>query len=153
VVVELDGTRLSHSDIVELWILGEKLGMRRLQNQTINVLDQIRSGNEFITQTTFQRIYDRTSVGSPLRRYIVNLVSRGKSPILNAAAFPHQMLVDVVNQMKKVAPKQSLLYTDDEMRGFYVSLDAPQTRGISGSSLHLPNKPGEVGILETRERS
>lgn len=129
--VDLDGVRLSISDLVELWILAERMRMPRLQNQALNTLDQMRGGAELIPQSTYKRVYDRTKDGSPLRRYIVSLVSRGKSPLTQPFYFPHQMLYDVVNQMKKVSAKSLLRYTDDELRSFYV----PQVKSTPASSL------------------
>lgn len=57
--------------LAELWVLGDKLLIPRLQNYTIRLIEQRGESTRTIAIRPFQYIWDDTALESPLRRFAV----------------------------------------------------------------------------------
>jgi len=84
--------------LVELWILGDKFSMPRLQNLVLDVIDQISLKGNKIATGALHYLYKSTAADSRLRAYHVALCSSKLGSFLKVKGhFPREMLVELVN--------------------------------------------------------
>jgi hypothetical protein len=81
-----------------LWILADKLGAPHLQNQAIESIKEICEKSGAISTMHFHYIYDNTSAGSLLRRYMVDECRQSlprEAYIDDPHKFPHEFLIEL----------------------------------------------------------
>jgi hypothetical protein len=88
-----------NQSLAELWVLGDKLGIPKLQNLTIEIMWKIKGVTNRIPTQSFKYIYKNTCPASALRRYVVDscafrLNSKGFSK--SSHDFPHEMFADII---------------------------------------------------------
>jgi hypothetical protein len=103
-------------DLVQLWVVADKLLIRPLQNAVIAVLEdfweQPYARRARRPTSWIQYVYDHTSVGSPLRDFAVDVCAYNVTPEGFAKApddFPKEVLLDMAivlsKAMEDFAPK------------------------------------------------
>jgi hypothetical protein len=81
-----------------LWILADELNVPRVQNLVIESIEKYHYKINAIPTLQLRYIYDNTSVGSPLRRYMFDLCRKYILPenyIIQSERFPHAFLIDL----------------------------------------------------------
>lgn len=119
------GVRLNNKNLVQLWVVGDKLAVPRFQNLVIDRLHEIYKRDATISTVNLRYVYDNTSEGSALRRFFVNLCTYDLDPQvlqLEPQHLPPEMLLELA------ASTRSLLKTrwqmpNEDARKFHV--DAP----------------------------
>ncbi|CZR51160.1 uncharacterized protein PAC_01035 [Phialocephala subalpina] len=116
--------------LVELWVLAEKLDVKDLQNEVMDILIRVRQACGPLDASTFEYIYDNTEPGSPLRCLLVDELTRsGHNPTYFAeqgSQFPPEMLLDLVMKMNQtlnqIAPEgvSNEKYNNIEASNYYV---------------------------------
>jgi len=86
---------------IELWVLADKLILRKLQNQITSWIILTRKANRLIPTTCLHEVYRSTGPGSPLRHLFVSHCARKLKTDFFLNLFvhkqiPHEMLVDLV---------------------------------------------------------
>jgi hypothetical protein len=115
--------------LAELWVLADKLCMRRLQNMVLTHIEGINIRAHFVAVETFHYVYDNTAGGSPLRRYLVRICALDLQPSAFTEFvddFPKSMLVDIAEYFSKL--RKGTLDDEDGQKGdpisaFYVPVD------------------------------
>jgi hypothetical protein len=96
--------------LVELWVLADRLLVRRLQNEIIERLEELRKLRNEVPTSTFDLVYKKTSEGSPLRKlmlhysasYLINGCFQKRPDYISKS-----MLIDLVELMKSSIPSQT----------------------------------------------
>ncbi|TVY53584.1 hypothetical protein LCER1_G007375 [Lachnellula cervina] len=114
----------SSTTLIELWLLGDRFLIPRLQNEVLAVLDQRRIKRR-INSATYDRVYDNTVQGSPLRRYLAQTTATSFS--LKTAIphgydrFPPELLFDMFDFLRtRTGPARIVKYSEDELKQFFV---------------------------------
>ncbi|CAG8950240.1 hypothetical protein HYFRA_00008478 [Hymenoscyphus fraxineus] len=98
-----DKEPLLRENLLELWLLADRLNIPRLQNEAMLILgadafpatDDIH-GIELCQK--FERMYDNTMDESPLRRFFVDLLTcQSNVKLVPEHNIPKQMLMDILN--------------------------------------------------------
>jgi hypothetical protein len=98
-VTHLATQQNENSNLAELWVLADKLGIPQLQNVTMETMHQITIKIRLIPAGTSKYIYNNTSPTIALRRYVVELCAISLSPkhfSEHPDQFLHVMLIDMV---------------------------------------------------------
>ncbi|KAK0100250.1 hypothetical protein ONS96_007533 [Cadophora gregata f. sp. sojae] len=102
--------------LIQLWVLGEKLLIPRVQNSALDEILRIRYHTGISVPTQYLYIYENTSAGSPLRRFFVDLcVSRCKNPPRyndSSDRYPKEMLLDIITKLTTIYTKHERLRLD-----------------------------------------
>ncbi|TVY32907.1 hypothetical protein LOCC1_G007718 [Lachnellula occidentalis] len=98
--LEVDNMILSDEDyaLVELWVLADRISNAKLQNHTLNMLDQIQGKQTVFKSGPLNYVYTHTSSDSLLRKYYVKLIASRISSLsfkLYSSHFPQEMLIDL----------------------------------------------------------
>ncbi|KAE8446865.1 hypothetical protein EG329_011496 [Mollisiaceae sp. DMI_Dod_QoI] len=116
--------------IIELWVLADKLCMLSLQNKAIETLDRISNVSVTIFTSEIRYIYESTSSGSPLRRYIIAQIalflSKGQFEWASTQGFlTKEVLLDVIIFSKENLVKNGLEYSQDhfEVSDYFVEIE------------------------------
>lgn len=109
-------------DLVELWLLADKLRIHQLQNQTIEAIDKCEVEVRRISASKYHRIYENTDPGCPLRHFVAKRCAR-HGLLLNPESYPRQLLVDILKIMRELHPRTDVepLLNQDSRKDFYVS--------------------------------
>jgi hypothetical protein len=81
--------------LINLWLLADLVLVPSLQNDAMAKLEEARLLRKKLPSSVLARVYEHTSKGSPLRRYIVRTWS--KSRIRTDEKYPLELLVDIIN--------------------------------------------------------
>ncbi|KAH7417490.1 hypothetical protein BKA64DRAFT_636848 [Cadophora sp. MPI-SDFR-AT-0126] len=109
--------------LIKLWVLAEKLLIPRLQNFVIDEMERCGKIICRVPVQCFKEAYEKTSPGSPLRRFLVDdcgwyLVPEWYSKESNA--FPSEMLIDLVTKLADTVESRTMAPGYDMTR-YYVS--------------------------------
>ncbi|KAG9533470.1 hypothetical protein KCU93_g339, partial [Aureobasidium melanogenum] len=92
--------------LIRVWIFGDKYLMPCLQNKAMNALIQKNREAKFIPTLQLKIIYDNTLPGSPLRKFVLNLVTYKVSDMDASMQknnkdnrWPYEALVDLVKAL------------------------------------------------------
>jgi len=97
-IINEGGELPSCRNLIDLWILADRVICPKLQNQTIIRLDQARLIRKRLPSSKFKCIYENTSDQSPLRAYVLDSCIYGKqTQIPEPSYYPHELLVDIIN--------------------------------------------------------
>lgn len=86
----------SCENLMNLWLLADLVLVPRLQNETIDKLDEARRLRGRLPSMLLARVYEHTTKGCPLRTYIIRTWPR-KKIMLDEDRYPRGLLVDLVN--------------------------------------------------------
>lgn len=95
-----DDVTAQWQSLIYLWVLAEKFLIHRLQNQTIDSIDQCQRTSKTINVSNLKYIYENTSAASPLRRLFLYFCTWSMAaetftdPAFNRQ-FPEAMLHDL----------------------------------------------------------
>ncbi|TVY41601.1 hypothetical protein LOCC1_G007767 [Lachnellula occidentalis] len=92
--------------LAELWILGDRLFMKSLQNYVMQ--DMVATGHACgsMDYACLPIIYRNTLTGSPLRRLVVDQYAWGSVPLsARATTYPPEMLLELAELYYNAAPK------------------------------------------------
>ncbi|TVY90520.1 hypothetical protein LAWI1_G006819 [Lachnellula willkommii] len=113
-------------DLVDLWLLGDRFLIPRLQNDTLIALDQNRVGTGRRIGFSY-RVYDNTVRGSPLRRYLAQTTATGfpKNEAISYRQdhYPPELVFDMFNFLRtRPGPwgAKCIKYSKDELKQFFV---------------------------------
>lgn len=84
-------------NLARLWVLADRLGMPKLQNNVMSIIVDISKLHQ-PAALTFRYIYENTAEGSPLRALTIRQCATELNPRIftgNTSAFPHQLLLDI----------------------------------------------------------
>lgn len=81
--------------LLYLWILADRILVPKLQNQIIRQLDERRVLEKRLPSSSFNFVYEHTTEGSLLRKYIVD--TRDYFTIRTVENYPKELLVSLVN--------------------------------------------------------
>jgi hypothetical protein len=114
----------SFTDLISLWIFADMIQVPRLQNQVLLAMD-LRPGQlTDDTDVNFNMVYENTMFGSPLRAYIVDVVSKSKlcgpQAIDEPEAYPRDMLVDMLNWVGKNKRDKNSKFAKVDLESFLV---------------------------------
>ncbi|TVY44556.1 hypothetical protein LOCC1_G003358 [Lachnellula occidentalis] len=120
----------------DLWLLGDRFLIPRLQNETLVALEQRRSEKRKIMSSAsrYRRVYDNTVQGSPLRRYITQTTATAFGPDV---AIPHQydyyppeLLFDMFDFLRtRTGPVgRRVEYSEDELKQFFVEEEETESK-------------------------
>jgi hypothetical protein len=105
-----DSKAPSADQLIQLWVLADRLLVPRLQNQAMAVLDNQRRENapgSRPSSTSYNFAYENTKENSPLRLYITEYcVFDRQNQIQYPGNYPHQMLVDIINYTRRKYPRR-----------------------------------------------
>ncbi len=132
-VVDDEGNSPSCSDYINLWILADRLLVPTLQTHVLAQLGISRKANEkgkSLSSGIFQRVWDNTIEGSPLRAYLVEAMVKKPKPsgIKCPSHYPHGMLIAIIdglrdrewNRMLREGAQNSQWFSDAELERFRV---------------------------------
>lgn len=114
--------------LVYLWMIADDLSVPRLQNQAITWLVERRAskGSRVHTQKTLADIYEYTTPGSPLRRYIADTWDE-KVQTGDAIDLPQALPIDIINAKSRranlggaIKPADYFVDEDEVARNFAV---------------------------------
>lgn len=130
-IEEPNSDKLTMSNLLELWLLADRILIPRLQNETLAILNKARY--EHYSGGKFKRVYDNTHEGSPLREYLVSLAgTKCGANIKYPESYPHEMLVDIVNygraEKRTQASSKWVRYSEEELKKFYVEEQGVSTK-------------------------
>lgn len=126
-IVDSAGNAPIFHHLVELWLLGDRFQIPRIQNEALVAMNsQAGVLNRVHSMISFHHVYDNTMDESPLRLFLAALSSQSlmkeAKTIQLPEQYPHQMLVDMFNwgatHHKKLAK-----FTQADLEKFYVSQD------------------------------
>jgi ADP-dependent phosphofructokinase/glucokinase len=126
--IEDENAKVPSADqLIQLWILADRLLVPTLQNQALLVLDKQRQGGapgSRPSSRNYNYAYEYTKDNSPLRLYIIEYCVLDKqNRIHNTASYPHQMLVDIINATRKRYPvRQCWKPTQAELESYMVDV-------------------------------
>ncbi|RDW68049.1 hypothetical protein BP6252_09445 [Coleophoma cylindrospora] len=113
-----DDEPLEATELVNLYIEADKLRAPKLQNQVIDLICKL----DFIPSYLFHKVYENTIDTSPLRKVFVDKCTTSMLKSIDfLEEYPPQMLVDIVNAMKKNASSRKKSTTKAERAKYYVS--------------------------------
>jgi hypothetical protein len=93
--------------LFQLWILGDRLLVPRLQDMVIREIDEIGCYFHSVPEHCTEYVYENTSPGHPLRRYFVEEYARlGSSWYTSYSEHPKEMLVGLVAFLSDVITPQ-----------------------------------------------
>ncbi|CAG8950236.1 hypothetical protein HYFRA_00008474 [Hymenoscyphus fraxineus] len=140
------GENISMSNLIDLWILGSRCLVPKIQNKSLELLDKRRI---FVfSSTKFVRAYENTTEGSPLRRYIVAIAATRNGALTTPQDYPQEMLVDIVNyvRIRRAQTSEWIKFSKDELKGFYVDEQGAPESGprVVGA------QPKEIPVADSR---
>jgi hypothetical protein len=131
--IENEDAKVPSADqLIQLWVLADRLLVPTLQNQALLVLDKQRQENTSGSKgsrpssSSYNFAYENTKDDSPLPLYITEYCVARESPILNPENYPHQMLVDIINTMRKRCPRRQVWKPSEADLESYM-VDVPHT--------------------------
>ena len=132
------------SILLKLWILGNRFLAQNLQNQTLDRLDKLRF-RKGLPSSSFCYVYKNTAVGSPLRRYLVDLRSIDSMGLsVDKRDYPPQMLVDIVNAMRRNLKRTVWKrFTKTQMEKYHLS--EIEQRGIESDESEIDSTSSSGG--------
>lgn len=86
--------------LIDLWILADTILAPRLQNHTLEAIDEARVAYRRIPRLLFHQIYNGTSQGSMLRRYLIDYCVNSPRETAEVDNHPPQLLVDIINEIR-----------------------------------------------------
>lgn len=90
-----------------------------LQNQALRGMEQMGVTYKVPWSTVFRRCYEKTTKGSPLRRYLVDTWDDG--PIKVGDNYPQELLVDLINSLiDSRSRKQRGRLSEAELEQYFV---------------------------------
>jgi hypothetical protein len=111
--MELEHKKLcAHQDmqLVELWILAEKLLMDSLANFVIDVRIRIQQRCGVLATSVLHYLYKNTAIDSALRRFVVAQYSDTKMPKPDINSLPPEFLFSWIEALQKeIQPKNKLV--------------------------------------------
>jgi hypothetical protein len=95
--------------LLRLWVLADKMMVPRLQNMTINAIENFRKSTLTLPSDEFAYVYENTDTGSQLRRILVEQCVRFlEKDVLRdlnfLKALPRDMLLDITCSLEYVSP-------------------------------------------------
>jgi hypothetical protein len=111
-------------NLIQLWIVADKLLIRPLQNAVINVLEEfweepfVRHGGPSTSWIPYA--YEHTTVGSPLRNFAADICAYKISPegfAAHSEDFPKEVLLDMAMILSKAVSiwrHDDITHSDDE---------------------------------------
>ena len=112
--------------LVDLWLLADRLLIPKLQNEALVALEQTRIALHVRPKYSFNHVYENTVEGSPLRRYMVQLGGSGfpshkEIPLFQKDRYSKDMLFDMVNFMRTGNRENWVKFSEEELKQFFVS--------------------------------
>jgi hypothetical protein len=113
------------ASLLQLWILAEFLLLPQLQNEIMNALHSISQWCLTPFSANLNYIYDKTAAGSPLRRFVANMLAwstpyedYNKFSIL----YPKEFFVDLASLFNSVVPSKAATHRRNrtDITDFYV---------------------------------
>ena len=113
-----------HNELLQLWILGDRVQANQLQNQALMTINQKSGHLTDDLKISFEHIYANTMIGSPLRAYIVACVAKvqlsGSKGLGESEGYPRDMLVDIINWVGRHKRDRTAKFTKAELEPFLV---------------------------------
>lgn len=100
----VDGLVNKHGDLpyqdrcMRLWVLGKRLALPDLQNDSIDVLELQRWQEQIVHTNALDFVYDNTSKGDPLRSYLTHTCARAMNTFHDSTLedrLPPELLRDI----------------------------------------------------------
>ena len=121
-----------HQDkaLIQLWILGERLLIPRLQNSAMDEPMRVHYHTNIIPTCHFRYVYENTAVDSALRRVFVDtFVGHFSTPDLYdeyPKQFSQEMLLDIVKKLTEgtTFPHRTKFMPDRNMDAYHVAEDS-----------------------------
>ena len=113
-----------NADLIHLWILADKLLIPALQNEAIQIMNSTNCSG---VSSSFPTLYENTMQDSPLRRFWIDAFAASSRTITTPRDYPPEMLVAVVNAMKKQRGQRPVkrLSKEEIKRKYGVSEEIP----------------------------
>ncbi|CZR51173.1 uncharacterized protein PAC_01048 [Phialocephala subalpina] len=115
-----DNTRSEDQNLVELWILADRLCLPRLQNLIVRTIFDVQQAIKTrLSDSLLHSVYDQTTPGSTLRQYVVADYAANttiQNIEMGGASLPVDMLVDVVVLLLKGERRLEGFYSDNGTR-------------------------------------
>ena len=95
--------------LAELWVLGDKLLIPRLQNAAIQELERRRAIVKYSPTRCCNYVWSNTKEGAPLRQYFLRLCAWKLEPTWfrnHSKQFSKQMLIDLVEMIQTSVSKE-----------------------------------------------
>lgn len=108
---------------VDLWLLGDRLLIPKLQNQALVAFDKLRVSLWTRHVAVYSRIYENTVHGSPLRRYITQIAASGFSinaPLRAPESHTRDLLLDMVDFMRTGLREDWIEFSEEGLEQFFV---------------------------------
>jgi hypothetical protein len=117
----------SADQLIQLWVLADRLLVPTLQNQALLVLDKQRQKDAPGSRPSscyYNYAYEYTKDNSPLRLYIIEYCVLDRQKLIhNSASYPHQMLVDIINATRRRYPRrQCWKLSETELESYMVDV-------------------------------
>ncbi|KAI9053510.1 hypothetical protein LZ554_002465 [Drepanopeziza brunnea f. sp. 'monogermtubi'] len=108
--------------LAELYVLADKFDMAPLQNAVMDEFENIGSVTGTIPVGTFNYIYENTSPGSALRRYVVLVATSFEmGPDISERNHPYEMTIDMCREF--ISQRGFKRIKKIKISDFYVKLD------------------------------
>ncbi|RDL36902.1 uncharacterized protein BP5553_06254 [Venustampulla echinocandica] len=113
--------------LVLLWLLADKLLIRRLQNLVIRQIDETIQQFGLLPLHVLHTVWQNTAEGCALRRYLIDAINCRMAHVdfkASAESFPKDMLVELVVAFKKRLPNGATSnWTGNNLSSYYVPED------------------------------
>ncbi|KAJ5032520.1 uncharacterized protein L3040_009121 [Drepanopeziza brunnea f. sp. 'multigermtubi'] len=108
--------------LAELYVLADKFAMAPLQNAVIDEIENIGLVTRNIPVDIFNYIYENTSPGSALRRYVVMIATSFElGPEISESNHPYEMTIEMCREF--ISQRASKRIKKIKISDFYVKLD------------------------------
>ncbi|CAG8958586.1 hypothetical protein HYFRA_00009903 [Hymenoscyphus fraxineus] len=131
---------------MELWLLGDRFQIPRLQNESIEALNRQATELTRPHSISFHHVYENTMEESPLRLFLAALSAQGflkeAKKIPSPENYPHEMLIDMLNWAAK-HHKKLVKFSQADLVQYFVAENEPTSslRSIGGGSPISPVSP------------
>ncbi len=113
-----DGQLPSSVALYDLWLLADKLVIPSLQNATIIAIEDQRMSEKKIRTDMAAKVYEKTSAGCPLRKFLVYQIAFGltfrgfEEDLVQLHRYPVELQTDLLLALKKEATTSKAAVAD-----------------------------------------
>jgi hypothetical protein len=132
--------RANDGVLMNLWLLGDRIGIPTLQNHAIIELDKARCEKGAVDSREFHRMFAKTERDSPLQQFIIDSWN-GHHAINCPNNYPQELLVGLVTLLgTRIRTSQKVpSFTQEELTKYHVNENVPR------SILEIRKVTSEVG--------
>jgi hypothetical protein len=137
-VVDADGHVPAVNHLLDLWMYGDMVNIPKLQNEVLDSMEDRLSDLDILPAASIRAIYDNTTTGSQLRKYISAVCACARikeASVMKAAdAYPPDLLIDMINYTTKHRKDKAGKFSRVDLKQFHVAQEFKIQEKVSASA-------------------